>query len=236
MNPFLPGNGLVVIPARAGSKRLPGKNARLLGGIPLLAWSIRAALACPRLGRVFVSTDSPDYAETARHFGAEVPFLRSPETSTDAASTKDVVVEALRRFEQERSFSPSWIVILQPTSPFRSEATLNRGIDVFLQSGGRSVVAVAPVRTPASWMVDLDAEGCLVERAADATSLPAYAYCGTFYALATKTLKERDSLYTEQIRGLVIDDLAEALDIDSPKDWELAERLAPSFARDVPRR
>ena len=67
----MPADGLVVIPARAGSKRLPGKNARPLDGRPLLAWTIRAAVACPGLGRVFVSTDSPEYADLARLHGGE---------------------------------------------------------------------------------------------------------------------------------------------------------------------
>lgn len=229
MSGFTADNGLVVIPAREGSKRLPGKNLRPLGGVPLLAWSIQAARACPGLGRLFVSTDSETYAATARGFGAEAPFLRSAATSGDEASTKDVVVEAVDRYAKDLGFAARWIVILQPTSPFRTPRTIERGIALFQASGGRSVTAVARRKVPREWMLDLDAEGCVVKRPDPAAPLPAYYYCGAFYALTVDTLRTHEGLYGDRVKGLVIDDLGEALDIDVAEEWALAERLAPSY-------
>src|SRR5688572_21070487 len=98
-------NSLVVIPARAGSKRLPGKNVRLLGGHPLLAWTVRAALAVPGLGRAFVSTDCAEYADVARRYGAEAPFLRSAAASSDEAPTSAVIAEAVERYAKELGYT-----------------------------------------------------------------------------------------------------------------------------------
>jgi CMP-N-acetylneuraminic acid synthetase len=223
------GKGLAVIPARAGSKRLPDKNVRPLGGHPLIAWTLRAALASPELGRVYVSTDSPDYAAVAKRYGAEAPFLRSARAASDQAPTAEVVVEAVERYEKELGYAADWVSILQPTSPFRSPATIARGIRAFLAAGGNSVVAVARRKIPRGWMLDVDAQGDVVDATEEGPELPPYYYCGAFYALRVETLKKTGGLYTDKVRCFVVEDPAEALDIDTPEDWSLAERLAPSF-------
>ncbi len=224
---FTAENNLVIIPARSGSKRYPGKNIKKLGAHPLFAWSILAAKKVSRFGRIYVSTDSEEYAEIAKSYGAEVPFMRSEEASTDAASTQDVLLEALKRYKEELKFEPKWIVILQPTSPYRSVGTINRGIDLFEKYQGETVVAVARQKVPKSWMVNLSSDA-VIEKESDAQEkLPGYYICGTFYALSTEQLLKNKQIYSKPSRGLIIEDLVETFDIDTHEEWAMAERLIP---------
>lgn len=115
---------LAVIPARGGSKGLPRKNIRTLGGRPLVAHSIEAALACPAIDRVVVSTDSEEVAEAALRHGAEVPFLRPASLSGDEALVGDAVSHARRALEAQ-GYRPAVLVTLYPTHPFRPPGLLD---------------------------------------------------------------------------------------------------------------
>ena len=110
---------LALIPARGSSKRLPGKNTKLLGGLPLIVWTIRAAKESGCCTQVMVSTDDPEIAAVARDFGAEVPWLRPPELATDTASSVDVALHAIANCGAG-SHTIDGLLLLQPTSPFRS--------------------------------------------------------------------------------------------------------------------
>ena len=120
---------LALVPARAGSKGLPGKNIRPLCGKPMIAWTIEKALKSSCLDEILVSTDSPEIAEIARHYGASAPFLRPAELAGDTVSTLDVVIHALNQLRLEgKAFD--WLVMLEPTSPLREDGD----IDNMLQS------------------------------------------------------------------------------------------------------
>ena len=110
---------IAIIPARSGSKGLPDKNIKPLNGKPLLAYSIEAALASGLFDTVHVSTDSERYADIARQYGADEPFLRSAETSSDTASSEDAIREVLRRYEEMGQRFDAFM-LLQPTSPLRT--------------------------------------------------------------------------------------------------------------------
>ena len=110
---------LAIVPARGGSKGLPGKNTLPLAGHPLIAYSIKAALDAPGITRVIVSTDSPAIAEVARQYGAEVPFLRPAEYAQDHSLDLDVFAHALRWLHQNENYTPDLLVQLRPTSPVR---------------------------------------------------------------------------------------------------------------------
>jgi len=136
---------LAVIPARGGSKGLPGKNIRDLCGKPLLAYSIEAALATPRISKVVVSTDDPRVADVAREYGAEVPFLRSPSLGLDHSRMADVLNETVNRLRGEHGFHPSVTVTLYPTHPFRTRSLMNTLVAKALE-GHRNVLTVRPCR------------------------------------------------------------------------------------------
>lgn len=126
---------MALIPARAGSKRVPDKNVRLLGGHPVMAYSIAAALESGIFVSVIVSTDSEKYADIARHYGAESPFLRPPEIAGDLSPDIEWVEDTLKRLRADgREFD--CFSILRPTSPFRRAETIQRAWQQFLRQEG----------------------------------------------------------------------------------------------------
>lgn len=155
---------LALIPARGGSKGLPGKNVLPLAGKPLVAWSIEQALATPEIARVVVSTDDPAIAEVARAHGAPVPFFRPAELSGDDAPTSSAVVHAINFFA-ERGEEFDAVLLIEPTSPLRRPEDLSRAIQLLADEWDRadSVVSVGAIHTDSPYIAKtLNAEG-LVE-------------------------------------------------------------------------
>lgn len=150
---------LGLIPARSGSTGVPGKNVRALGGKPLIAHTIDAA-RMSSLDRVIVSTDSADYATTARNAGAETPFLRPGEISGNEARAIDVVTHCLEWLKQSENTVPDAVFYLQPTSPFRSSANIDEAIDL-LRDDIDSVVSVCPATEHPYYMFTRTADGNL---------------------------------------------------------------------------
>ncbi len=119
---------LAIIPARGGSKGLPGKNLKKLAGKPLVSWTIEQALASKYLDKVIVSTDDDEIADVSRKYGAEVPFKRPPEYATDTASSVDVVLHALDFFK-DREETYDYIMLLEPTSPLRKKNDIDDALE-----------------------------------------------------------------------------------------------------------
>ncbi len=138
-------NSIAIIPARGGSKGLPRKNVRSLGGIPLIAHTIRAAVES-RIERVIVSTDDDEIAEVSRDWGAEIPFRRPAEYSQDSSTSLSVLLHALEFMEEQAGFTLDYVIFLQPTSPFRVTRHIDEALDVFLRSGKRSLISVTDVQ------------------------------------------------------------------------------------------
>ena len=141
---------LAIIPARAGSKGLPGKNLALLGDRPLVAHTIAAARGAARIDRVVVSTDSRAIADAATAAGAEVPFLRAASLSTDTASTADVCLDTCRRLAADGENIDAF-TLLQPTSPLRSPADIDGAIALFEARSADAVIAVVENEHPVEW-------------------------------------------------------------------------------------
>lgn len=119
---------LAIVPARAGSKGVPGKNVHLLAGHPLIAYAVVAGKRCPAISRVIVSTDSPDLARIGRHYGAEAPFLRPAELASDTASDLAYVRHALEWLDSEEGWRPTFVVQLRPTTPLRNPEKLTAAV------------------------------------------------------------------------------------------------------------
>jgi N-acylneuraminate cytidylyltransferase len=124
---------VAIIPARSGSKGVPGKNISLLGGIPLFAFSIIAAKMMKHVDRIVVSTDSEEYARIANSFGAETPFLRPDNISGDKATDFELFKHALEWFDLNENFLPEFFVHLRPTTPLRDPSILNNALDLFME-------------------------------------------------------------------------------------------------------
>lgn len=143
-------NNLAIIPARSGSKGLKDKNIKELNGLPLLAYSIQAALKSGEFSHVMVSTDSQLYADIALAHGAQVPFLRAEETANDAASSWDVVKEVLLKYRQ-MGITFDTVTLLQPTSPLRTVQDIQQAYDLFRVRNATSVVAVCEMEHSPLW-------------------------------------------------------------------------------------
>lgn len=124
---------LAVIPARAGSKSVPGKNIRMIGGKPMLAHSIAHGQQSKYINRIIVSTDSEKYAKIARSYGAEVPFLRPDEYATDTALDYDVFFHALSWLQEKEGYVPDVVVQLRPTYPVRDVRDIDHMIEILLE-------------------------------------------------------------------------------------------------------
>ena len=225
---------LALVTARGGSKRLPGKNAKLLGGRPLICWSIEAARDIPGISDVLVSTDSFDLAELARASGAIVPWLRPVELATDTATSVDVALHALDRYEAERG-PVDGLLLLQPTSPFRSRASVLRGIDLFRKSQGRPVIGCSPAPCHPLWCFRIEGNtmkpfvdgGGPSQRSQDLPS--AYFVNGAFYLVSPSDLRISRSFFSEDMIPLVMDGPGETIDIDTEHDWLQAEMALSKF-------
>jgi len=140
---------LAIIPARAGSKRLPNKNHREFLGKPLILWTIEFALAYPGFDKVLVSTDSPEVANLARSSGVYVPWLRPAELATDTATSLDVVAHAVKALASE-GFNFERVALLQPTSPMRLTQRWDEAV-AYLDQGAAAAIGVCPAMTHPYW-------------------------------------------------------------------------------------
>jgi CMP-N,N'-diacetyllegionaminic acid synthase len=224
-------NVLGLIPARGGSKGVPGKNLRPLAGRPLLEYAARAAADSGVLTRVVLSTDSHDIADAGRRAGLEVPFTRPGELAQDDTPMLPVVQHAVDTLASA-GWIPDVIVLLQPTSPLRRPEHIRNAVALLQRTGADSVVTVVeiPRHLSPDYVMRIEGdvlrpflpEGARLARRQDAR--PAYSRDGTVYAFRRETLKRFGNIYGDTCRPLVLD-AADSLSIDSLADWDAAERM-----------
>jgi CMP-N-acetylneuraminic acid synthetase len=220
------------IPARGGSKGLPGKNIRPLGGLPLLAHTIRSARASKSLDRLFVSTDYPAIARVAERHGVPVPWLRPARLARDGSNADDALAYDLERLAREQGYRPDAVLVLQATSPFRTAATIRRAVALHRRSKGRNVVSVTPARSHPNWCFTIDSKGAL-KRMNDGAFVarqklpPAFFLDGSIFLASTKSFLRDRTFYKGKVLPLVVP-VAEALDIDTLLDFNIAEALLKS--------
>src|ERR1700761_5649374 len=123
-----------IIPARGGSKGVKGKNVRLLGGHPLIAWAIGAGELARTVDRVIVSPDSEEIAEVARRYGAEVPFMRPATLAADRSPDRDFVIHALNWFLENEGAEPDLLVHLRPTTPLRDPVKIDEAVSAIVEA------------------------------------------------------------------------------------------------------
>ena len=220
---------LALITARGGSKRIPGKNIRPLGGRPLIVWSIDVAKGIPEICDILVSTDDTTIADVARNAGALVPWLRPAELASDTATSADVALHALDWYESENG-TVDGLLLLQPTSPFRSRDTVLRGIRKFRLHQQRFVVGISLAESHPMLCFQVDGEimrpfidGGIHLRSQDLP--PAYVDNGAFYLLTPDDLRRSKSFYSDDMIPLEIEKPEESIDIDTEWDWKMAEAV-----------
>lgn len=221
---------LAVIPARGGSKGVPGKNIRPLAGRPLLAYSCAAAQGSRHVTRTVVSTEDEAIARCAVAFGADVPFLRPAALASDETPMLAVLQDLLRQLSERDSYRPGTLVLLQPTSPLRTAAHVDAAIDRLVESGADAVVSVVEVPhafNPVSVMalegdrlVPFGGRGTGPTRRQDKPRV--FARNGPAVLAVRAAIVEAGSLYGDDCRPLLMTP-QESIDIDTLWDFELAE-------------
>jgi CMP-N-acetylneuraminic acid synthetase len=221
---------ICVIPARGGSKGIPGKNLIDFGGKPLLAWSIDVALQSGVIDRVIVSTDSEDIAEAARVAGAEVPFIRPPELANDAVHSVHVVFHALDWLEKDEGGSPEGVMMLLPTRPLRRPEDVCNAVSLFRTNKAPSVVSVCDL---GKYLTNLRfmRQGRLVmavpgenRNAQRQGAEKLYGVNGSIFLARPDSLRRAGSFHMDETLGYVMDDL-DSVDINSTEDLLFARRL-----------
>lgn len=218
--------------ARGGSKGLPGKNIRLLGGKPLIAWSIEHALAVERIGRVIVSTDSDEIAAVARQYGAEVPFMRPAELARDDSPEWLAWRHALNYLADTAGGLPEAMVSLPATAPLRIPQDIENCLDEFQKGDADMVITVSEAhRSPYFNMVKTNSDGSVglvippqskITRRQDVPTV--YDMTTVAYVADPTFVMTRNAVFDGRVRAVHVP-VERAIDIDTLLDFQIAECL-----------
>lgn len=220
---------LAIIPARAGSKRLPNKNHRPFLGKPLVLWTLEFALRYDAFDHVLVSTDSTEVATLCLAAGAHVPWMRPPELASDIATSIDVVMHAIDAMNAE-GLHFDRVALLQPTSPIRITQRWDEAVK-HLEQGAAAAIGVNQAFSHPYWTYLMGEHKELTPCYADglktrSQDLPvACVPNGSLYLCSVEMLRLHRTLTPPGTRGVMCTDPIESIDIDTAEDWQLAERL-----------
>ena len=223
---------IAIIPARGGSKRLPRKNLINLGGKPLIAWTIEAALNCPFIDEVMVSTDDAEIAEVSKKYGANVPFLRPDELASDVATSFDAVKHAIDFYRTELDKEFDFVIMLQPTSPLRTMLNISEAIKQCTDNQASAIISVCEVDHSPLWMNTLPSNQSMSKFILEdvknkrSQDLPQnYRLNGAIYICEVSTLlKERTFFISQDIYAYIMSKET-SIDIDDLFDFNLASYL-----------
>lgn len=220
---------IAVIPARGGSKRIPGKNIRPFYGKPIIAYSIETALQSALFDKVIVSTDDPEIAETAKYYGAEIPFLRPADISDDYTGTNAVVKHAILWYRQQ-GIAIDYACCIYATAPFLHRRYLLEGYQRLLETQKNFAFSITSFSFPIQRALKITSEGCLqafypeytMTRSQDLEE--AYHDAGQFYwGRAEAFLNDRPVYSSESVPIILPRHLVQ--DIDTLEDWSRAELM-----------
>jgi N-acylneuraminate cytidylyltransferase/CMP-N,N'-diacetyllegionaminic acid synthase len=219
---------IAIIPARGGSKGLPGKNIMDLCGKPMIAYTIEAALESKYIENVIVSTDCKEIEDVAKKFGAKSHFLRPKELALDNSKAIDNYIYTVDRLNNDFDYSIDNFVVLQPTSPFRKASDIDSAIEIFKEKSADSVVSYTKEQHPIEWHKHLTEEGKF-ENIFDERLLnrqeykPSYFPNGAIYVFNYELIKH--NLYYSDNSYAYIMPRHRSVDIDTLEDFQYAEFL-----------
>lgn len=227
---------LGLIPARSGSKGVPGKNIRILGTKPLIQYTLEAAQNSKLISKTVVSTDSDLIADCVLALGGQVPFIRPAELALDNTPTLPVIQHALD-FLLALGESYDAVCLLQVTNPFRLPGFIDQAITRFIETKCEAMISVLPVPAEFNphWTFETSTDGFLkistgedkiISRRQDLP--PAYFRDGSVYITRTKVLLEQHSIYGSTL-GYIVNDPTWHVNIDTPEDWSEAERRVEKY-------
>ncbi|RWX02383.1 acylneuraminate cytidylyltransferase family protein [Flavobacterium cerinum] len=222
-------NILWLVTARSGSKSIPDKNIKILGNQPLISYRIQSALTTNIVGDIWVSTDSEKYAEIAKEYGAEIPFIRPDYLSTDDASSMDVVLHAME-YASSLGKKYDFIGLLEPTSPFIRSSDLDKAIVQLNEKENASAIVATKESRPNRIFIQKEDEYLseLADNLKLYKKLGRQAFgkeitpSGGFYISKWDDFLKNKSFYTRETLSYLVDDIS-GLEIDEPLDWQFAE-------------
>ena len=225
---------LAIIPARGGSKRLPRKNILELCGKPLIQWTIDAALECDGIDTVMVSTDCSEISQIAKNAGAEVPFLRNAELSSDTASSADVVLDAISYYKNNNQLFDA-IILLQPTSPLRTTEDISNAISLYKEKSANAIVSVTECEHSPLWCNtlpdNLSMDNFILDNIKKTRSqdLPIYYRLnGAIYLVKTVIFQQEKQFIPSFTYSLIMKN-ENSIDIDTEFDFNLAKLISESI-------
>ncbi len=220
---------LIVIPARGGSKGLPGKNARILGNHSLLKWTADAiTMSGLENYQCILSTDDEKIAAIGEGIGLDVPFVRPAELATDTANTVDAVNHTIEWVKNNRNFHPDYLMVLQPTSPFRPPHVIFEAFSLISENEVDAIIGVKPIHRalgtlfytdPKNTMTPLEQQTTLNTRRQDVRTL--YTPNGAMYVIKNDLLKAQKTFFPQNSKAIVMDQI-QSHDIDDLVDWSIA--------------
>jgi N-acylneuraminate cytidylyltransferase len=223
-----------IIPARGGSKGIPGKNISPLAGYPLIAYSIRASLRARSIDRTIVSTDSPEIAEIATSFGAEVPFLRPAAIAGDRSTDYEFFNHALEWFQANEGKMPEFLVHLRPTTPLRAPAKIDEAVELFRNNPEASALRSAHEMSESAYKT-FEVENGILKAAfsgsfeLDASNLERQRFPSTYSAngyvdvLRRSFITENRKIHGNRVMAFIT---APAFEVDTRADLELLDVIA----------
>ncbi|MFT5248453.1 MAG: CMP-N,N'-diacetyllegionaminic acid synthase [bacterium] len=218
---------LVVIPARGGSKGLPGKNIKILHGKPLIHYTIETARSVFSDSTIYVSTDSLEIKTISEQTGLKVPFIRPEYLATDSANSQDVMLHALEYFERTKGYQPEIVILLQPTSPLRTTSQLKQALKMYNDRMDMVVSVKQTDSNPYYVLFEEDSNGFLRKtkkgnftRRQDCPDV--WEFNGAIYIINSQSLKMKKIKDFEKIVKYEMDALT-SLDIDNELDWKMVE-------------
>ena len=225
---------IAVITARGGSKGLPYKNIAKIGNKPLIYYTIKAALGTKLINKVILSTDSSKIASISKKYGVEIPFLRPKKLATDTAHHPDVVEHAVNYVEKKRNFFPDIVIMLQPTSPFRTSKHLTFALKKFVKEKNESLIGVRKQNYPPWWMFKISNKKLETNFKwknknvfnMERQEFPnLYRPNGAIYITYRKSLKIKKNLVNPKSCGYYLMSDLESIDIDNKLDLEIAKKI-----------
>lgn len=228
---------LAIIPARGGSKEIPGKNIKLLCGKPLIVYTIEAAMAAKSVDRIILSTDDPEIAKIAGKYDVEIPFMRPAHLAKDDSLAIDNYIYTIDRLNAISSTQYNEFVVLQPTSPLRSVSDIDNAIKLFHEKNADSLISVCEASHPPLWAKKIDLLGRLEEyfninignKNRQELEM-AYMPNGTIFILKLSLLKKLYSYYSDNTYAFIMPP-ERSLDIDALLDFEFAEFLMRKYGK-----
>ncbi len=222
---------LAIIPARGGSKGLPGKNIKMLGNKPLIFWTIEAALKAKNVTKVILSTDDKEIADICSETGIEIPFMRPNNLAEDSSPAIDTYIYTINKLKEENIYHADEYVVLLPTVPFVSAQDIDNAINLFHENEADSVVSTTKLDFPKEWIFDVASDTNLIQKTENDISSKnrqEYKYSfipnGGIYVLKHSLVSNQKTYYFKKTLSYIMP-RERSIDIDTELDFKFAEFL-----------